>query len=147
VGAAFLIAALIRGWLDFLDPHRHATPSVTTYGLWLLAVVIGIAAAGIAFARDKDGALGVSALAARWLGARASIAKVLTERFLAEPVTDLTRRIDRWLPAADSALGRLAYSSGRLAAGSSRAPALPVIILLAVVLALAAGLLAPGVLR
>ena len=146
-GAAFLIASLIKGWLDFIDIHKHNAPAATTFLLWLAVALVGIAAAGVAFARNKDGALRASSFAGSWLDARASTTAALTERFLVGPATDLTRRIDVWLPGGEGALGRFVDASGRLATAGSRAPALPVVIVLAVVLALAVALFAPGVLR
>jgi hypothetical protein len=63
------------------------------------------------------------------------------------PTADLARRIDVWLPAADGALGRLADTSGRIVLTGGRLPALPLIVLLAVGLAILIGLAAPGLLR
>ena len=147
VAAAYLVASLIRGWLDFLDLHRHATPSATAFVLWLFVAVVGFAGASFAFARSKDGALRASAAVDDRVGALATRAIALFERFVAAPVTDLARRIDVWLPAGDGALGRFADASGRLAVLGGRAPALPLLVLLAVVLVIVIALLAPGVAR
>ncbi|HEY1455388.1 MAG TPA: proton-conducting transporter membrane subunit [Candidatus Dormibacteraeota bacterium] len=146
-GAGLLVASLIRGWLDFIDIHKHSSPAVSTFLLWLAVALVGIAAAGFAFARNKDGALRASALAGSWLEARAADSAAVAERFAVGPATDLTRRIDVWLAAGEGAIGRFADAAGRLATAGSRAPAVPVIIVLTVVLALVVALLAPGVLR
>jgi NADH:ubiquinone oxidoreductase subunit 5 (subunit L)/multisubunit Na+/H+ antiporter MnhA subunit len=146
-GLAFLTASLIRGWLDFLDGHKHVAPPTTAYALWLAVAIVGFAAAAFAYARNKDGALRASARAGAWLGALGSALAGLVDRFLVAPITDLARRIDVWVPAGDGALGRFADASGRVAASGSRAPALPLVVLLAVVLALLVALVAPGVVR
>jgi len=69
------------------------------------------------------------------------------DRFLVAPTTDIARRLGDWIPEGDGALGRFATASGQLALASARAPALPLLIVLAVVLAVAVALFAPGVAR
>jgi formate hydrogenlyase subunit 3/multisubunit Na+/H+ antiporter MnhD subunit len=146
-GAVFLVASTIRGWLDLLDGFKHPEPSAGSFVLWLAIALLGIAAATFAYARDKDGALVASATTGAWLGARMATAVALVERFLVAPTTDLARRVDVWLPAGDGALARFADTSGRLALAGGRLPALPLVILLAVGLAILIGLAAPGLLR
>jgi hypothetical protein len=63
------------------------------------------------------------------------------------PATDIAGRLGDWIPAGDGALGRLATASGQLALGAARAPALPLVMALAIVLAVVFALLAPGVAR
>jgi formate hydrogenlyase subunit 3/multisubunit Na+/H+ antiporter MnhD subunit len=146
-GAVFLVASTIRGWLDLLDGFKHPEPSAGSLVLWIAIPLLGIAAATFAYVRDKDGALLASTATGAWLGARMATASALVERFLVAPSTDLARRVDVWLPAGDRALGRFADTSGRLALAGGRFPALPLVVLLAVVLAIVLGLAAPGLLR
>ena len=56
-------------------------------------------------------------------------------------------RTGEWIPAGDGDVGRAAVASGWLALGVARAPVLPVVVVLAVLLALLIGLLSPGVFR
>ncbi|MFI5168492.1 MAG: proton-conducting transporter membrane subunit [Thermoanaerobaculales bacterium] len=146
-GAVFLVASTIRGWLDLLDGFKHPEPSAGSFVVWLAIALLGIAAATFAYARDKDGALVASAATGAWLNARMATASALIERFLVAPTADLARRVDVWLPAGDGALGRFADTTGRIALAGGRLPALPLVILLAVGLAILIGLAAPGLLR
>ncbi|HEY1421004.1 MAG TPA: proton-conducting transporter membrane subunit [Candidatus Dormibacteraeota bacterium] len=146
-GAAFLVASAIRGWLDLLDGLKHPEPGAGSFLLWVAIAVIGVAAASLAFVRDKDGAIRVSDGFGALLAARVAAAGAFVERFLVAPSADLARRIDMWLPAGDGALARFGDASGRLATTGGRLPVLPVIVVVAVVLALVVGLAAPGLVR
>jgi NADH:ubiquinone oxidoreductase subunit 5 (subunit L)/multisubunit Na+/H+ antiporter MnhA subunit len=146
-GAVLLVASVLRGWLNFLDGHTHPAPSAASLVLWGGVVVAGFAVAVIAFATNKDGALRASTVAGGWLATGESAVRASADRFLVAPVTDLARRIDVWLPAGDGAVGRFAVSTGRLALAGMRAPALPVVLVLAVVLAIAVGLVSQGASR
>jgi NADH:ubiquinone oxidoreductase subunit 5 (subunit L)/multisubunit Na+/H+ antiporter MnhA subunit len=146
-GAAFLVASTIRGWLDLLDGFKHPEPSPGSFAVWLAIVLVGVAGATFAYARSKDGALLASGVSGAWLDARKATASAFVERFLVSPTTDLARRIDVWLPAGDGALGRLTDTSGRVLSTSGRFPALPLLMLLAVGLAILIGLAAPGLFR
>ena len=103
--------------------------------------------ATIAYVTNKDGALRASSIAGRWLARGSAATAALVDRFLVAPSTDLARRIDVWIPAGDGALGRFAEGAGRLTVAGIRAPALPVVLVLAVVLAVALGLVSQGVTR
>lgn len=146
-GAGLAGASLFAGWLKFLDGLQHPAPSADAFVVWAVAAVIGFAAATIAYGVGKDGVLAASARAGRWLGQGSGRAAGLITRFLVAPTTDIARRLGDWIPAGDGAIGRFAVTSGQLALGSLRAPALPVVIALAVLLAVAIALLAPGVAR
>ena len=147
LSAALAIAALVRGWLDFLDNHRHAAPQAGAMVLWLVVGILGIAAASFAYVRAKDSALRASAVAGARVRVAAGSVVTLLARFILAPVVDIARRIDLWLPAGDGALGRFAGASGRFALAGARAPALPLVIVLTVVLGLVALLLVPGLAR
>jgi hypothetical protein len=101
----------------------------------------------LAYARGKDGALGVSAFGGAWVARGTALLFAGVDRFLVAPTTDIARRLDEWIPAGDGALGRFATASGQLALAAARAPALPVAVLLAIVLAVIFALVAPGVAR
>jgi hypothetical protein len=115
--------------------------------LWLAVALAGFAAAAIAYARNKDGALRASARTGAWLSSLVGGGIAIVSRFVFAPVLDLTGRTGEWVPAGDGDLGRAAVASGRFATAFTRAPTLPLLILLAVLLAVVIGVLSPGVFR
>jgi hypothetical protein len=147
-GAMLLIASLIPRWLEFLDGSKHPVPSAGVYMLWLAVALIGFAAAAIAYMRDKDGALKASAVSGAWLGRGSSVANRNFDRFLVAPLAAIAVRLDgRWIPAGEGGIGGALDATGRLAAAANRLPALPVVIVIAVVLTVVMALVVPGVLR
>jgi hypothetical protein len=146
-GAVLLGASLVRNWLDFLDGQKHSVPAFGSFALWLAVVVVGFAAVSLVYMRNKDGALAVSS-AAGWLVDRisASVA-ALVDRFFVAPTTDIARRVGDWIPAGDGALGRAAEVTGQVAMATGRLPAVPLVLVLTVVLAVLLALVAPGVWR
>ena len=146
-GAVLVVASLVRGWLDFLDGHKHPMPSSGTYMLWLAVALVGFGAAAIAYAANKEGAVRASASVGGWLSSLVGRAVTAVERFVVAPALAIAGRTGEMIPAADGELGRAAVVSGRFAVTSARAPVLPLMILLAVLLAVLIGLLSPGVFR
>jgi NADH:ubiquinone oxidoreductase subunit 5 (subunit L)/multisubunit Na+/H+ antiporter MnhA subunit len=142
IGASFL-----TGWLGFLDGRTHHAAKNAAYILWVAIAAVGFAGAAFSYARSKDGSLRASA----WLAVRGGAALVgateLLQRFVLQPSARIVDKTGEWLPAGDGALARVSVQSGRLAAASVRAPSLPVLFVMAVLLALLAALLSPGVLR
>ena len=146
-GAVLVVASLVRGWLDFLDGHKHPMPSSGTYMLWLAVALVGFGAAAIAYAANKEGAVRASASVGGWLSSLVGRAVTAVERFVVAPALAIAGRTGEMIPAADGELGRAAVVSGRFAVTSARAPVLPLMILFAVLLAVLIGLLSPGVFR
>jgi hypothetical protein len=146
-GAVFLVASLLSGWLNFLDGQKHSNLSVAATIVWAAVPIIGFAGVSFVYSRGKDGALAASAAGGILLDRITSIAFGLADRFLIEPFTDVARRFGDWIPAGDGALGRFTAASGQLALAAARAPAIPVVVVLAAVLALVFALVAPGVAR
>jgi hypothetical protein len=146
-GAILLVASLARGWLDFLDGQKHSVPGVGSFAVWAAVAVIGFAAVSAVFVRNKDGALATSSTGGALLARVTSTGAALVDRFLVAPTTDIARRLGDWIPAGDSALGRAADVTGQVAMASGRLPAIPLLTLLAVVLAVVFALAAPGVWR
>jgi NADH:ubiquinone oxidoreductase subunit 5 (subunit L)/multisubunit Na+/H+ antiporter MnhA subunit len=144
-GAAFLIASFVPGWLNFLDGQKHPSPPAAAVVVWAGAAILGFAACALVYVRAKDGALRASAAAGTWLGRAVGLLFALIDRFLVAPTTEIARRIGDWITEGDAALGRFATASGQVALASVRAPALPLLVVLAVVLALVFALLAPGI--
>ncbi len=148
VGAgALLVAALISGWLTFLDTQKHSAPPVGAIVLWLAVTLAGFAVAAATHAINKDAAVGASSRGGRWLDRGASFAFAQVDRFLIAPVTDAARRVGEWIPAGDGALGRFSNASGQLALSAGRGPAIVLVVVLAILVALAFALLGPGVVR
>ena len=146
-GAALLIASFLTGWLNFLDGQKHPSASPLAIAVWLAPPVLGFAACAAAFIRGKDGALAFSALSGGFLRRYATGGLGVVDRFLVGPTTDVARRLGDWIPRGDGALGRFATASGELALAAGRAPALPIVVALAIVLAIVFALFAPGIFR
>ncbi|HYU62274.1 MAG TPA: proton-conducting transporter membrane subunit [Verrucomicrobiae bacterium] len=146
-GAGFLVASLFAGWLNFLDGQKHPAASVGAILVWAGVAIVGIAIAAVSFVRGKDGALAASAAGGAWVHRSLMVAFAGIDRFLIRPTTDIARRLEDWVPAGDSALGRFTSTSGQLALAAGRVPALPIVIVLAVALAIVFAIVAPGVAR
>jgi NADH:ubiquinone oxidoreductase subunit 5 (subunit L)/multisubunit Na+/H+ antiporter MnhA subunit len=144
---AYLVASLIGGWLNFLDGQKHSAPAVGALVLWLAVALAGFAAAVGAHAINKDAAVGASSRGGTWLDRGASLAFAQVTRFLIAPVTDIARRVGDWIPAGDGALGRFSNASGQLALSAGRGPAIVLVVVLAILVALVFALLGPGVVR
>jgi NADH:ubiquinone oxidoreductase subunit 5 (subunit L)/multisubunit Na+/H+ antiporter MnhA subunit len=146
-GAVFLVASLITGWLTFLDGAKHPNAQPVGFVVWVIAAGVGFAACALAYTANKDAALAASARAGAWLRRGSAGGYGLVDRFLVAPSTDIARRVGDWIPAGDSALGRFAGATGELAISAIRLPAVPVLVLVAVVLAIVVALVGPGVIR
>jgi hypothetical protein len=147
-GALLVIASLIHGWLDFLDGKKHPTPTAGAYALWVVVVLIGFALPLLAYVRDQDGALHVSAWAGMWLRRLTYTTSSAFERFVVAPVSEIAVRLgERWIPVADAGVGGALDTTGRLVVSGARLPVLPMVIVAAVVLTVVVGLFAPGVFR
>lgn len=146
-GAAFVVASLITGWLNFLDRNPHPAPPVGAYALWVGVAAAGILVAGVTHVRGRDGALAAAALGGDVITRVGAALVGAVDRFLVAPAMDIARRVGDWIPAGDGAVGRFATSTGQLALGAGRAPAASLVVLLAIVLAVILALLAPGVAR
>ena len=115
--------------------------------LWLVVALVGFAAASIAYARSKEGPVRASGFIGARLSSLVAGGVAAVNRFVFAPAIDIADRAGEWIPAADGAVGRAAIASGRYAAATSRAPVLPLMIVLAVALAVLIGVLSPGVFR
>ena len=147
-GALLVVASFIHGWLDFLDGQKHPSPTAGSYALWVVVVLIGFALPVLAYVRDQDGALHVSAWAGVWLRRLTYTTSSNFERFIVAPVTEIVVRFgERWIPVGDGKVGVALETTGRLMASGARLPVLPLVVLLAVILTVVVGLVAPGVFR
>ena len=147
-GALLVVASLIHGWLDFLGSKKHPTPTAGAYVVWIVVVLLGFALPVLAYLRDKDGALLVSAWAGLWLRRLTYATSSNFERFIVAPVTEIAVRLgERWIPVGDGKVGGALDTTGRLFVSGARLPVLPLVIVAAVILTIVVGLVAPGVFR
>ncbi|OLD50919.1 MAG: hypothetical protein AUI42_01025 [Actinobacteria bacterium 13_1_40CM_2_65_8] len=146
-GAALAVASLVPGWMGYLDGQKHPAAAAAAFVLWAGVAAVGVVATAIAFVADKDAALRASAVLGLWLERLLAGGSNALSRFIFEPVATITERLDDWIPAGDGGLARAVAASGRLAIAAARMPAVPLVVLLAVLLALVVGLASPGVFR
>ena len=146
-GAILLVASLVHNWLDFLDGHKHPTPNAATYVLWAAVALVGFAAAAIAYSANKEGAARASAGLGAWADRLVAVALRAASRFVVRPSVSIAAGTGDWIPQRDDVLGRSVVATGRLAAVATRLPVVPVVFLLAVLLAAVLALVSPGVYR
>jgi hypothetical protein len=147
VGAVLVIASLFSSWIGFLDGQKHQAAPVAGIALWVAVAAIGVGLTAFAFVRDKDGALRASAWFGNWLDSLIAGVGATLARFVYAPVATAVDRLNESIPSGDGQLARAAAASGRLALTATRGPAVPLLIALAAALAVAVGLLSPGVFR
>jgi NADH:ubiquinone oxidoreductase subunit 5 (subunit L)/multisubunit Na+/H+ antiporter MnhA subunit len=146
-GAVLAAASMAHGWLDFLDGRTHPSPSVTGDLLWIAVALVGFAAAAIAFAASKDGAVRASSGIGGVLDRFVARAQTAAARFVVGPAEGIAAGADEWSIVRDDAIGLSFVATGRLAALAARMPVVPAVIFLAVVLAVVLGILSPGVFK
>ena len=141
-------ASFAPAWLHFLDQSKHfSAAKPLAYAVWSVVAVLGFAGGTLAFAWSKDGALKASAWIAAAVDAATVRASAAIDRFILVPSARIADRTGDALFAADAAIGRISIASGVAASSAARAPALPALLVMTVLLAVLVGLLAPGVLR
>jgi hypothetical protein len=147
VGAVLALLSLIPAWVGFLDAQKHNAAPAAGVVVWSAVVVVAILLTAFAYRFDKDGALRASAALETLLDRLVGTTTIALSRFIFEPVAAITVRVNDWIPQGDGELARAAAASGRLALAAARAPAVPLMVMLAAVLAVAVGLFAPGLFR
>ncbi len=147
VGVVITVATLFPTWIGYLDGQKHKAASAEAVVVWAAVAAIGVALTSIAYAFDKDGALRASAALGRLLDRIVYGALAALYRFIYAPVAAITVRVSEWIPQGDGELARASAASGRLALWAARAPAVPLLIALAAVLAIAVGVASPGLFR
>lgn len=146
-GAALAIASFFSSWIAYLDGLKHPASQAAAVMVWVGVAAVGLAVTAITYGSNKDGALRASAVLGSWLDRLLGLLEAAFSRFILEPIAGITEHVDEWIPAGDGELGRAAAASGRLALAAARTPAVPLLILLAALLALVVGVASPGVLR
>jgi NADH:ubiquinone oxidoreductase subunit 5 (subunit L)/multisubunit Na+/H+ antiporter MnhA subunit len=146
-GLVLTIASFLTGWVRFLDGHTHPAPAVAAIAVWAAIALVGFAVAAVSYLRDKDGALKGSSTLGAWLGTLLATGTAAFGRFVLAPSGGIVGGATDVILATDDGLGRASMATGRGALLTARWPAVPVIVLLAVLLALLVGLVSPGVFR
>lgn len=145
--AALALLGFLPRWVDLLDGHKHSGVPLGTYVLWLIVAGLGFGAAVFAYTRAKDAALRASTGLGTWLGARLATGGDALGRFVFGPTGGIAGGLAEGLPQLESSLGASLLVSGRLALAATALPLLSVLLVLAVLLAYALGLLSPGLYR
>jgi NADH:ubiquinone oxidoreductase subunit 5 (subunit L)/multisubunit Na+/H+ antiporter MnhA subunit len=146
LGLAALVLGFFTPWVGFLGAGGHAVRTVGTNVLWVAAPLVGVAAAGIAFWLRKDAGLAVGARLGERFGVLWEQAGGLYDRFFARPGGRVVGAVeDVGVPAVESGVGRALTGAGGLAGLAERGlPWVPTVLGVAVVLAVAFGLLTQG---
>ena len=139
-------SAFLPFWLGFLGAGGHGLEAVGGRILWVLAPLAGAGAAAAAFWRMKDAGLELCARLGERFGVLWDQAGALYERFFARPGGRIVGAVeDVGVPGVESGVGRALNSAGGLAGLAERGlPWVPTVLGLAVVLAVAFGLLTQG---
>lgn len=148
-GLAFVLAVFfLTSWVAFLFSVSHATDVFRTSVLWL-APVAGFAAGGLVYGLAKPRPLAWSG----WVGERVDMALLLGsglfDRFLAAPGLAAVYGVEASaLTGGEAQLGLSLVGFGRYVRRlGSGTPVLPVLFILAVLIAVVAGLATPGLAR
>jgi hypothetical protein len=145
LGAAALVLALVPSWISFLGAGGRAVPAGPGV-LWAAGPVAGAVLAAAAFLLRKDASLQVCARLGDGLGVAWDQAAALYVRFVGRPGDRIVGAVeDVGLPAVESGVSRALMGTGGLAGLAERSlPWVPTVLGLAVVLAVAFGLLSQG---
>ena len=140
-------ASIVPGWLGVLDGHTHHAAKAPAYAIWTVVALLGVAGAALSYSWSRDGALRASGWFASGLDLAILRGSAALDRFILAPSARIADRTSDVIFASDGAIGRMSIASGIVASATTRAPALPVLIVMAVLVAVLVALLAPGVLR
>jgi hypothetical protein len=146
LGLVAVALDLFPRWVPFLGAGGHAVQAMGTDVLWALLPVAGAAVAAAAFTAARDASLGVCARLGDAFGVLWEQAGALYARFFARPGDTIVGAVeDVGLPAVESGVSRALMGTGGLAGLAERSlPWVPTVLGLAVVLAVAFGLLSQG---
>ncbi len=140
-------ATLITGWLGFLDGKTHHAAKLPAYEIWALVALFGVVAGTLTFSWSKDGALGASGWVSALVDALILRTAAGLDRFIIGPAARIADRTGDLIFLSDAAVGRASLATGMAASASARAPVLPVLLVMTVLLGVLVVLLSPGVLR
>lgn len=149
VGLLGLVAAVLgffTPWVAFLQSGAQAVAGMGTNVLWVASLLIGAAAAGLLFWYRRADGLDLAARLAQLTAGLWVLAVARYDRFLGRPGRRAIEGAETvGLPAVESGVARALLGTGGLA--DRALPWVPAVLGLAVVLAVAFGLLAPGIRR
>ena len=145
MGVVALSATLLTGWIGFLGVGGQAVVMGTNV-LWLIAPLVGVLAAIVAFGTRKDQGLLVGTRLGEQAGAFWEQVGGLYDRLVARPGYQVVHGVeDVGVPAVEVGVGRAITAAGGLAGSAERSlPWLPTVLALAVVLAAAFALMGQG---
>jgi NADH:ubiquinone oxidoreductase subunit 5 (subunit L)/multisubunit Na+/H+ antiporter MnhA subunit len=146
LGLVWLVLGFFTGWVSFLGAGGHAVQAMQTDVLWALLPVVGAALAAAAFWQRRDASLAMCARLGELFGSRWEQAGGLYDRFFSRPGGSIVGAVeDVGVPAVESGVARALTGTGGLAGLAERSlPWVPTVLGLAVVLAVAFGLLSQG---
>jgi hypothetical protein len=133
--------------LAALDGGKHHYAHPVAYAIWAVVALLGVAGAVLAYSWSRDGAMRASAWLSSLFDAAILRGSAALDRFVLAPIARIADATGALFLASDRAIGRMSIASGVVASAATRAPALPVLIVMTLLLALLVGLLSPGVLR
>jgi hypothetical protein len=143
IGLVAVVLSFFTAWVAYLDPSRHDQAPVGTDVLALVAVLAGIAVAGLLFGARKDRWLASSGRLGAGLGTAWAIGGGLLGRYVARPGLGVVNGVEGvGLPAAEGGLGRAAAAAGGVA--GRPLPWLTLVLVGAVVLVVVFGLVSTG---
>ncbi|GEM_PF-1245127 len=146
LAGALALALASPRWLNFLDHRTHPTPSPELVLAWLAAPVAGLLLAAVLYRFAAGAGRRLSAGGAALWSATLGLGRATVQRRVVEPSLELAELgEERGLRGGEAWIGRLVTDSSRLLA--LPAPVLPLLVAVAVLVAVAAALLAPGVYR
>jgi NADH:ubiquinone oxidoreductase subunit 5 (subunit L)/multisubunit Na+/H+ antiporter MnhA subunit len=148
LGLVALLLEFFTSWIGFLGVGGHAV-AMGTDVLWLVAPLVGAAGAGFAFGAWKDQGLELGARLGEWFRILWRLTGGLYDRFFARPGQRIVHAVeDVGVTAAESGVGRGLTRAGTMVGLAERSlPWVPTVLGLAVVLAVAFGLLSQGLHR
>ena len=146
LAAIAVVLGFVPRWVGFLGAGGQAPGGLRANALWILAPAAGAAVGAAAFWLRRDAALAVCVALGDRFGALWELGGGLYDRFFARPGGRIVGAVeDVGVPAVESGVGRALNRAGGLAAASERGlPWVPTVLGLAVVLAVAFGLLTRG---
>jgi NADH:ubiquinone oxidoreductase subunit 5 (subunit L)/multisubunit Na+/H+ antiporter MnhA subunit len=143
---ALAVAFYWQAFLGWTDNRSHPAADPLVYAYWLAVPVVAALLATALFAVARSTGTRLTAAAnARWEAA-AIRARVAIDRLLVEPALEIAERTEEGVVAgAEDGLGRLVEESAQVV--RRPLPVIPILIGVAVLMAVIAGLVTPGIYR
>src|SRR5262249_12031113 len=130
------VGSLFTYWLAVLDGHKHTAAHPEAYAAWAGVALLGFPGAVLSYSWSRGGAVRASGWISSTLDSALLRGSAALDRFILAPTARIADRTGDAFLASDGAVGRTSIASGMLASAASRAPALPVLIVMSLLLAL-----------